>query len=319
MLSTGFFVKAGDIYDANGHRFIMKGINHTHWWGDQANSLAAIPELKKTGANTVRVVFGENMGANTPAEKREVVESYLANGIVPIVEEHRGTCDESPSTLANIFDVWLDPENAAWLKDHERHIILNVANEWGPTDAATWAAAYEEGIARLRGAGIHNLVIVDAGGNCGQNHLSVLEKGNEIFNADPEHNVAFSIHLYAFWRTSEAGDIGSWGDDGSPWEIGPEFQKLRDSGLAIVAGELAWDGTQLVRYDNREALNVFAALGIGYIVWVWNQADDAAFDMLADGNGYQFNSDADLSEGGQLFIADPEVGIRATAHPSTAF
>jgi hypothetical protein len=35
--------------------------------------------------------------------------------------------------------------------------------------------------------------------------------------------------------------------------------------------------------------------------------------------GYTFNSESDLSDGGRLFLLDPDVGIRATAVPTTAF
>jgi mannan endo-1,4-beta-mannosidase len=312
-------VKDGQIYDPHGEPFLMRGINHTHWWGDQPNNLLAVDELAKTNANVIRVVFGPDFGVDTAAEKREVVERYLDNGLVPMVEEHRGTCDEDTATLAEIVDVWLEPENQAWLKQYEKQVILNIANEWGPADAGVWASAYEEGIRRLREAGIHNLIVVDAGGNCGQNPLTVAEKGKEILEADPEHNVAFSIHLYGFWRTDEAPDVGSWGPDGAPWSIREQLLGLQQQKLAVLIGEIAWEGTDVVEFSSRRALQIFEELGVGWIAWSWNQNGDVAYDLRAGDTAYTYEGPESLTEGGRFFLLDPVLGIDATSVPSTAF
>lgn len=317
--STGFFVKDGAIYDPNGEPFVMRGFNHTHWWGDQEANLLAVDEFPATKANAVRVVFGPDFGAETPAEKREVVERYLDNGIVPVVEEHAGTCGEDPAQIESITDTWLDPENKAWLVEHEKHVILNIANEWGPSDAQVWADAYKASIARLRAAGVHNMLIIDAGGNCGQNPLTVLEKGKEIFDSDPEHNVAFSIHLYAFWRSEGAADTGSWGPDGAPWSIREKLLEIEQQRLALVIGEIAWDGIDIVEYDTRETLALLEELGVGWLAWSWNQNSGEAYDLRAGSTEYTYEGASSLTEGGQLFLLDPDYGIEATSIPSTAF
>lgn len=321
--STGFFVKDGLIYDPHGEPFVIRGLNHTHWWGDQEKNLLAVDELAATKANAVRVVFGPGFGADTPAERREVVERYLDNGIVPIVEDHGATCGEDPAELARITDTWLDPENKAWLVEHEKQVILNIANEWGPSDAQVWADAYKESIARLRAAGIHNLILVDAGGSCGQNPNTILGKGKEIFESDPERNVAFSLHLYALWRSQGATDVGGAGDDrsedGSPWLIRDKLLEIEEQRLALVVGEIAWDGIDLVEYDTREALAVLEELGVGWLAWSWNQNADATYDLRAGSSEYSYEGPASLTEGGRLFLLDPDYGIEATSIPSTAF
>src|SRR5688500_181778 len=109
--TTGFFVQGGDIYDPSGRRFLIRGVNHTHWWGDQEANLLAVDELPKTGVNMVRAVFGPDFGVDTPEEKREVVERYVENGLPVMVEDHRGTCDEDPATIAAAVDEWTHPAN----------------------------------------------------------------------------------------------------------------------------------------------------------------------------------------------------------------
>ena len=317
VLSTGFFVKDGKIYDPHGYPFMARGINHTHWWGDQPTNLAAIDELPKTNANIVRAVFGPDFGVDTPAEKREVVARYAANLMPVIVEDHRATCGTDPQQIVAVSDEWTDPAHVSWLNDYEKSVILNIANEWGPSDAGVWAGAYEASINRLRAAGVHNMILLDAGGGCGQDVTTVLAKAAEIEASDPEHNVAFSIHMYGFWRTSEATDTGSWGADGSPWSIRSELQTVVAQGIPVIAGEIGFEQDSQVGYRTHEALQTFAELGIGWIAWSWNQNSDATYDLRA-GGGYTYNGASDLTAGGQAFLLGP-YGIAATSVRSTTF
>ncbi|MDP2343170.1 MAG: cellulase family glycosylhydrolase [Deltaproteobacteria bacterium] len=321
-LGAGFFVNGGQIYDGNGAPFVVRGMNHSHAWGQQASALAAIDAFPKTGANTVRAVFWPGLGADTPAERRVVVEKYLANGIVPMVEDHQTTCSDDPATLRRAVDAWLLPDNVAWLKQYESKVILNIANEWLHTtyDNDLWVNEYSEAIRRLRAAGLHHLLVVDAGGSCGQNPRSIRDAGQRIVDADPEHNVAFGLHMYAYWRSSnDAGDVGAWNDHGtgSPWLIDTEVKAIRDRGLALVIGEIGFDAFPDVGYSTKPALQALKSLNTGFLAWSWNANSDARLDMAATNYGSVFNSDADLSPGGRLFVLDPDVGLQSTAEAAT--
>src|SRR5687767_76815 len=102
---TGFFVSDGKVYDANGHEFVMKGPNNNHAWGSYNDNYNAIDHIARTGANAARAVMYQNIvadptnnwtdAADTPARRKVVVERYLANGIVPIVEDHASIQDSS--------------------------------------------------------------------------------------------------------------------------------------------------------------------------------------------------------------------------------
>jgi len=322
MLGRGFFVVDGQIFDPHGLPTRLVGFNHTHAWGDQQGNFNAVAEFPKTGANVVRVVFTPGLGADTPAERRAVVEEYLAQGIVPMVEDHRTTCNDDPARLAAAVDEWLRPENVAWLQQYEDRIILNIANEWMlGFDDTKWEQNYRTAIERLRAAGLHHMLVVDAGGACGQNPRSIRNRGAALLEADPEHNVVFSVHMYGYWRTDEATDVGRWNDGGtqSPWNIRDELSAIQALGLGIIVGELGWEGSSQVNYRTRPALQTLKDLDIGMLAWSWNWNSDPALDFMATNQGYTFNSESDLSDGGRLFLLDPEVGIRATAVPTTAF
>jgi mannan endo-1,4-beta-mannosidase len=318
----GFFVVGENIYDKHGLPLRIVGLNHTHAWGDQDGNLAAVDEFPKTNANVVRAVFMPGLGADTPAERRAVVERYLDNRVVPMVEDHRTTCSDDPGTLRGAVDEWTRPENVAWLTEYEDRLMLNIANEWLLAfDDDAWVAGYTDAVTRLRAAGLHHLLVIDAGGACGQNPRSIRDRGAEILDADPEHNVAFSVHMYGYWRTPEANDVGQWNDSGtqSPWAIEPELRAIRDRGLAVIVGEMAWEGASSVAYQTKPALQTLKDLDVGFLGWSWNWNGEHALDFMATNTGYTFDSADDLSAGGKLFLLDPDVGIQATARPSTAF
>ncbi|MDP2340420.1 MAG: cellulase family glycosylhydrolase [Deltaproteobacteria bacterium] len=320
-LGLGFFVRDGQIFDSNGVAFVMRGMNHSHAWGEQDSALAAVDAFPNTGANAVRTAFMPGLGADTPAERRTVVERYLENGIVPIVEDHRTTCSDDPATLRAAVDEWLLPENIAWLTQYEDRVILNIANEWLNTtyDDELWVSEYAAAITRLRAAGLHHLIVVDAGGSCGQNPRSIRDAGQRIVDADPEHNVAFSLHMYAYWRTAGASDVGAWNDHGlgSPWLVAPEVEAIRARGLALIVGEVGFDSFPSVGYSTKALLQDLLAVDVGFLAWSWNANSDPRLDMSSENYGARFDSESDLSDGGRLFVLDPEVGLQATAQGAT--
>ena len=67
------------IYDANGVEFLVRGINHTHWWGpgQQLRGHRGVPQDPgECGPGRVR----PNPGADTPAERKAVVRPTSPGG-----------------------------------------------------------------------------------------------------------------------------------------------------------------------------------------------------------------------------------------------
>ncbi|MDB5327191.1 MAG: Cna B-type [Phycisphaerales bacterium] len=314
---TGFFVSGNKVYDANGYEFRIRGFNHTTRTGDTTKNLDAISEFDKTGANAVRTTFGTFGAGTTPTQRKNIVERYLAEGLVPIVEDHTATNGTSASQIQTITDRWLQPDNVAWLKQYERNVILNIANEWGP-DSTVWRDAYISSIARLRDAGVNAMIMVDAAGS-GQDMHALNTWAQAIEDADPQHNVVFSIHMYDFWRSDGQTGVGTnspW--QGAPYSIRTELTNFQASGLPLVVGEYSMTGGTDVPYDTRGAMQILDQLGIGSLAWSWNQNGSANHDMLARTAGWQYDSDADLGPLGQLVVNDPLLGTKASARPATS-
>jgi mannan endo-1,4-beta-mannosidase len=163
---NGFFVNGNQVFDANGMPFVVRGINMNQWWGSASNNLSSLDQIKKTKANAVRLVFNygdQFSGSITPASRKTIVERALADGLVPIVEDHDATGGMDATSLTAVVDNWLQPANVAWLKQYERFVVLNIANEWGP-NSSVWRDTYISQIARIRAAGINCMIMIDAGG-----------------------------------------------------------------------------------------------------------------------------------------------------------
>jgi len=205
------------------------------------------------------------------------------------------------------------PEKA-WLHSLERYVIVNITNEWGP-NSTVWRDAYKAAIARMRQAGVKNLLMIDAGGACGQLAESVEAWGKEIFDSDPEKNVVFSIHQYGFWVDPGSPIAGTW-DGRQPYDIDAELTKLEAVGVPIVIGEFSWTTFNQVTYTTKAAVAAYEKHGVGWLAWMWNNPADGTVDM-ARTNVY--NSSADLTDFGKLLIEDPTLGMKANAKKATIF
>lgn len=92
---AGFSVSGTQLLNGNGQPFVMRGINHAHtWYSNKTNS--AIPDIAKTGANTVRVVLSNGTHREgwikTPAsEVREIINLCKSNKLICMLEVHDTT------------------------------------------------------------------------------------------------------------------------------------------------------------------------------------------------------------------------------------
>ena len=354
---TGFFVVNGNVYDANGIPFVMKGPNNNHAWGSYNDNYAAIDHIARTGANAARAVMYQDItldsgnpwtdAADTPARRKVVVERYLANSVVPVVEDHAsiadgGSVQANPAALAEITTHWL--ANAAWLKQYERYVILNIANEWGPPAGASgtntvWRDSYITQVQRLRAGpdgniaatadNINALIMIDAG-QWGQDFNTLQYHADDVLAADPQHNVVFSIHLYGQWRADDRDfEVnGAPNSDFGPWNMVTRLAALKSAGIPLVIGEWAWEdfrdfsslGAPYGAYRTRRVMELSDQLGIGWLGWSWNHSSPTTLNMVAGAiQNFQYNSNTDLTDWGNWVVNEPSFGTKASAARATVF
>jgi hypothetical protein len=77
----------------------------------------------------------------------------------------------------------------------DKYSIVNVANEWGPSNSTVWRDSNISAVAAMRAAGYLGTLLIDAGG-CGQDLDDLVNYSGAVFNSDPQKNVMFALHAY---------------------------------------------------------------------------------------------------------------------------
>jgi Cellulase (glycosyl hydrolase family 5) len=298
---TGFFVANGKLYDSKGAEFRVRGVNKLHW---DAQS----PGIPKTRANTERWVIDFKQPTSTNIG---LMQESIDNQIVPMPGNWEGTCDESPDTLTSIVDEWVAQESA-W-KPLEPYMILNIANEWGPSGTG-WRDAYITAIDRLRKAGYLCTISITSGG-CGQNNDDLVSYAQAVYDSDPQKNVIFDQHIYGNWAN---GNGQSWQTD-----LGTGLDNLVALGLPVIVGEFGPGkniGPSPTDMTPGEIIQACEERGIGWMAWAWDDpasnADDTWFALSKNGN---YDSSADLTQFGQEVVENPTYGLLTLAQPATIF
>lgn len=297
--NSGFYVSGTKLYDANGNPFVMRGINHGHaWYKDQATT--AIEGIANTGANTVRIVLSD--GGQWTKDDIHTVRNLISlaedNNLVAVLEVHDATGYDSIASLNRAVDYWIEMRSA--LIGKEDTVIINIANEWfGSWEGAAWADGYKQAIPRLRNAGLNHTLMIDAAG-WGQFPQSIHDYGREVFNADPERNTMFSIHMYEY-----AG--------GNASQVRTNIDRVLNQDLALVIGEFGHRHTN-GDVDESTIMSYSEQRGVGWLAWSW-KGNGPEWEYLDLSNDWAGNN---LTAWGNTIVNGP-YGLRETSKLSTVF
>jgi hypothetical protein len=190
---TGLFVSNGRLYDPSGNEFRIRGVDRDHYDSNSSAGIAA------SGANAARIFVETNYGASVAALANIVQTQHIDQKEVPIVTSpytSTGTvtsCDTTTATFNSVVASWVAAASSWTPLNHS--MIVNIANEWGPSNSSAWATAYEGAIAQMRAAGYLGTLLIDTGG-CGQDEADLTNYAAQVLAADPQKNVIFAYHLY---------------------------------------------------------------------------------------------------------------------------
>uniref|UniRef100_A0A1D1XD47 Mannan endo-1,4-beta-mannosidase n=1 Tax=Anthurium amnicola TaxID=1678845 RepID=A0A1D1XD47_9ARAE len=271
----------------------MRGINHAHSWYKQ-DADKAIPAIAATGANVVRIVLsdGDVYTKDDAASVKHLLDLCKKNRLVAILEVHDGTGSDDVARLENAANYWISL--AGTLKGLEDRVIINIANEWHGSSgqAEAWASAYRSVIPRLRSAGLEHLLIVDAAG-WGQDAACIAQAGRSIFEADPQRNTIFSIHMYEV----AAKDADT---------VRRNIDNSLAIGVPLIIGEFS-DAQTGKPVDYKTIMSYCHERSVGWLVWSWygNNADTANMDLVTGPDGELTSLGREIIEG--------ERGVRSTA------
>jgi hypothetical protein len=275
----GFRVIGRHLYDYCGEKVLLRGINKMVIWTDiNGNSF---PEIAKTGANSVRIVW---LPSGSAAQLDAVVQRAIDNGLIPMVGLWNTTGDWGQLTQA--LEFWLRPDIIAVVQKYEKYFLLNVGNE--PGDASITVDQFKDTyryiILRLRQAGVHVPIVID-GSDWGKSIDTLQAAGPYLMAADPDHNLIFDVHPYWPYKWSH-----------SDAEIVTQFEETVALGLPLILGEFGnkWDNDGSVGDEIPYRLMIEEAYWkeFGYYPWEWgpgnnpqthlNMTDDSTYDTLHD-------------------------------------
>jgi mannan endo-1,4-beta-mannosidase len=229
------------------------------------------------------------------------------------------TGDSNPVTIQDAVAYWVSI--APTLKQFERYMMLNIANEWGPTNNpgpsnTVWATTYIAAVKALRAAGINSTLVVDAQG-FGQDFAQIEAAGASIVAADPQQNTMISLHLYGnATPTTYVSTINAMASQAFPVIIG-EF-----ANASPPAGTNTGNPSP-TQVTEQQILAACLAAGIGCNAWAWDnnnlahaEANDAGFCMTTglggvNGPGNYTGNPAELTAYGTVMVADWKVNAKA--------
>lgn len=269
--AVGFTVSGKNLRDANGSNFIPVGINNPHIWFD-TDAFNALANLAAKKANCIRIVWARS---GSPSRLDQIISRCEALKMVPMVELHDGTGSDNAADL-NTNAQWYATNRSVFI-NHQRTVLINIGNEWSNNSSDTqWRDAYRTAITTIRNAGIVTTLVCDGPG-FGQKASGALNFGQDLLNFDPQHNLLFSLHMYALWNNSA--------------DINTALANLSSKNLPVVIGEFGWNfnnGNNNLgcRVDHRALMNFANQYGYGTIAWSTkgNDAANAWLDLTTDWN-----------------------------------
>ena len=281
----GFHIEGDNLLDAKGNVFIIRGINYPHQWYPTRYK-TSIPHIAATGANTIRIVLGcgKQWGPTPNNQVKDLIDVCKNNKLIAILEVHDCTGyndNQAAATLEKAVNYWIGLKEI--LSGEEAYVIINLANEpfGNNLTYSRWESDHVNAIKSMRNAGFKHTLMVDAG-NWGQDWQNVmLNKAQQVFNADELKNTVFSVHMYEVYDSDE--------------KVNNYLTTFRNRyNFPLVVGEFGHahgvSGSQDVAEDAIMARCV--QYGIGYLGWSWcgNSTDYQYLDLVTNWDPTQLTS-----------------------------
>ena len=274
---TTMYTSGRDIYTACGEKVVFRGINEMMIWSNNRTGTTILPEIAKTGANSVRLVW--NISGST-TELDQLIDNCIKNNMIPIPELHDATGDFSK--FQSCLDYWKKPEVAAVIQKHKKWVIVNIANEvgGGSESDTQYENYYKDAISQLRNAGYDMPLVIDAAG-WGNTEKYVVNTCTNLYNSDIKKNLIFSVHTY-------------WAGTNQTTRLDKLISDMKTKNLPLIIGEgpqkAASPSSCTALFPYIYLMDKCQSEGIGWLSWSWGAVDNgdcnapnSIFDMTTDG------------------------------------
>jgi mannan endo-1,4-beta-mannosidase len=264
-------VSGREIRAPAGNSVLLRGVNKMSVFDDDdPQGTISFPEIAKTGANTVRIVWAieDDQGKTDPNDLQALIDNAIAAGLLPMIELHDATGNWG--RLDDLVAYWTRPQIVDIITARQNALLVNIGNEVGDFEigAGQFRDGYRQAVQALRCAGIHTPLVIDAP-DFGKNLDILNATAAALLEADPEHNLIFSVHLY--WGIKDGADAQF---------IRDKLDEAVALSYPLIVGEFSvtgavdpetFESTCLAdgNVDYQTILQKSAALGIGWYAWEW--------------------------------------------------
>lgn len=307
--------------------FIPRGVNYSlaDDWNFPANlndGRERSSQIIQANPNVVRIQWYVNYGspsrpALTLVGLDSVITRFERANIVTILELHDFTHIHTDTTAFNnqIINWWTNPQVLQLIENHKSHLLVNIANEYGPSlypapnytlnpnyasQITTWVTHYKSCISYLRNAGIDVPIIIDAP-NYGMDYQTVIDNAAVFNNHDPLNNIIMSCHGY--WNSNAAG-------------METIINQLSALTVPVILGEIGNVDFACSPIEMNALLTAATTNDIGWLAWTWNRDECAVRNMTNNNTNGSSTTDgtfASLSTYGNTIVNDPNFGLAAKA------
>jgi mannan endo-1,4-beta-mannosidase len=284
------------LFDPAGNKIILRGVNKMSVWDfNDPTGAVYFPEIRKTGANSVRIVWTmvDDHGAPTdPARLDALITNAWGSQLIPMVELHDATGNWN--RLQELVDYWVQPAVVALIQKHQAYLLVNIGNEVGndKVSSGEFISGYTAAVAQMRAAGIRTPLVIDAP-QWGQGIEILNATAHALINADPSFNLVFSVHTY--WSSDCGYDAQA---------VRGRLETAAALGYPLIVGEVSKFGGYPCKHEGasicgpdgeieyQTVLQVCQEQQIGWFAWEWgpgNALGDppdplcTAMDMTTDG------------------------------------
>lgn len=286
------YVKGRFLHAPDGEKIILRGVNKMNVISDKTGVLS-FPEIAKTGANCVRIMWMKFGGGARPLDT--ILGNCVKNGLIPILELHDAT--GKWEKLQDCVAFWTQPEVVKVIQKYQRYMVLNIANEAGNHTVPIngFKDTYSAIVKKMRSAGIRVPLMIDAA-NWGRNEQYLLENGAALLQNDPERNLLFSWHI--------------WDSGIAPERINKAVEQSIEKEIPLVIGEFApMEVKCKCCIPYRHIMKYAHKRQIGWLAWSWGPGNSDCPDMDMTGKG-TFGS---LRGWGKEVAWDDAFGIKNTS------
>lgn len=284
---TGLFVLNGAVYDSNSVPFKIRGVDL-----DQPLGTNSQPGMSNANVNNARFAVRDGDGSAA------TYATYITNNMVaykqvavPVVFNAGGylmSGNTNDAALTAAVSWWTS--NYSALSGVQKHMVLNIANEWNGSSQSDWATQYATAIAAIRSAGYTCTIMIDAY-DYAQDLTSLQSHASALFNDDPQKNVIFALHSYGNSATVlSANQLSTMA--GLASSTGAAFA-LMEFGPANTTGP---DPTSV---QPQQLIAAADTAGIGWDSWAWEDPT-ALFDLTVGASGVFTGTPATASTSSQL-------------------